>query len=525
MFHDTLFASSLPSYVLDAVSSNISILKSPTVLRLTDGTLYGFEGVHMNEGSCEGSCTHVWNYEQATAFLFPSLARTMRNIDYTYAQFDNGKMAFRLYLPAERTTKENVRCAAADGQMGGIIKTYREWKISGDTDWLRSLWPKVKKALEYAWDPSNEDRWDANKDGVMEGRQHHTLDMELFGPNSWLTSIYLAALKAAAEMAEALDEPDKAEEYYKIYESGSKWTNEHLFNGSYFHQAVDIKDKAIVDVFHAAAPYWNEEAGELKYQIGEGCGIDQVLGQWFAHIVGLGYILDPHKIKSAVQAIYDHNFIEYIGNYPNACRIYALNEEDGLIICTWPNQNSPVVPIPYADECMNGFEYQAAAHMIYEGFVDEGLNAVKAVRARYDGEKRNPWNEFECGSNYVRSMSSYALLIALSGFEYDMTKQHIGFNPKIMRGDYRTFWSLNEGWGAFSYQPGHLILEVKSGHLDVRSFASDLLDGQVIKGIRLDGQQLMFERAGNVITFGMTGAVSVNQSGRLEILLADYFFV
>ncbi|MBW7458819.1 glycoside hydrolase family 116 protein, partial [Paenibacillus sepulcri] len=499
------------------VAGNISILKSPTVLRLTDGTLYGFEGVHTNEGSCEGSCTHVWNYEQATAFLFPALARSMRNIDYSYAQFDNGKMAFRLFLPAERTTRENFFFAAADGQMGGIIKTYREWKISGDHQWLRSVWPKVQRALEYAWEPTNENRWDYDKDGVMEGRQHHTLDMELFGPNSWLTSMYLTALKAAAEMAEAMGEPEKTAEYNGIFASGSEWANEHLYNGRYFHQLVDLKDKTVLEPFGAAAAYWNEEAGEIKYQIGEGCGIDQVLGQWFAHIVGLGYVLDESKVKQAVKSIYDNNFIECMRDYPNACRIYALNEEDGLLICTWPDNNSPVVPVPYADECMNGFEYQAACHMIYEGFVEEGLTAVRAIRDRYDGEKRNPWNEFECGSNYVRSMASYGLLLALSGFEYDMTKGHIGFNPKLNEDEFSFFWSLSEGWGEFRHLGGVLELEVKRGSLALQSFASALLEGREIAEIRCGGAAVPFNRTDRLITF--QDRIEIDRHSTLQMLL------
>lgn len=500
LFQETLFRSTLPDTVIDAISSNISILKSPTVLRLTDGTLYGFEGVHTNEGSCEGSCTHVWNYEQATAFLFPALARSMRNIEYKHAQFENGKMAFRLMLPAERTTRDNTFRAAADGQMGGVIKSYREWKISGDTEWLRSIWPNVRKALEYAWDPTNEDQWDADKDGVMEGRQHHTLDMELFGHNSWLTSMYLTALKAAAEMAGTLGEQEKAAEYEGLYAKGSAWTNEHLFNGRYFHQLVDLKDRSVLEKYGAEDVYWNEEAGEHKYQIGEGCGIDQVLGQWFAHLVGLGYVLDPVKVKRAVQSIYDNNYIENLGDYPNACRIYGLNDESGLMICTWPDDSCPTVPVPYADECMNGFEYQAASHMIYEGLVTEGLSAVKSIRDRYDGERRNPWNEFECGSNYARSMASYGLLLALSGFEYDMVRGHIGFSPKWQAQDFRCFWSLNDGWGEFRCSDEQMELEVLMGELSLSSFGSGLLVGRVVKNVWIGGKSVSFEQSeGNLI--------------------------
>lgn len=479
-FKDTLFRTTVPDYVLDAISSNLSILKSPTCIRLTDGTLYGFEGCHPRSGCCEGSCTHVWNYAQALPFLFPSLERGMREIDYKYNQFENGKMAFRMMLPPTRE-KSNFR-AAADGQMGGVIKTYREWKVSGNTQWLRRLWPKVKKALEYAWEPTNEDWWDRDYDGVMEGIQHHTLDVEIYGANSYITGYYLAALLAASKMAKALDDND-ANKYYELYEKGRKWVNENLYNGEYFHQKINLQDKRFpID----------PELKEIKHQIGEGCHIDQVIGQWHAHIVGLGYIFNPDKVRKALKSIFKYNFIENFREYFNPCRIYALNNEKGIVICTWPKRDMPRVPVPYFSECMNGFEYQAACHMIYEGLIEEGLSIVKAIRDRYDGEKRNPWNEFECGSNYARSMASYSLLLALSGFEYDMTKGHIGFSPKINGENFYCFWSLNTGWGSFEIHENKVQFTVKSGHISLNSFACDVFETKQIEAIVLGEREVPF---------------------------------
>lgn len=479
-FKDTLFRTTVPDYVLDAISSNLSILKSPTCIRLTDGTLYGFEGCNLRSGCCEGSCTHVWNYAQALPFLFPSLERGMREIDYQYNQFENGKMAFRMMLPPDRA-KSSFR-AAADGQMGGVIKTYREWKISGDTQWLRRLWPKVKKALEYAWQPTNEDWWDKDCDGVMEGIQHHTLDVEIYGPNSYITGYYLTALLAASKMAEALADED-ARKYYELYEKGRKWVNENLYNGEYFHQEINLKDERFpID----------RELKEIKHQIGEGCHIDQVIGQWHAHIVGLGYIFNPDKVRKALKSIFKYNFIETFREYFNPCRIYALNDEKGIVICTWPKGNSPKVPVTCFSECMNGFEYQVACHMIYEGLIDEGLSIVKAVRDRYDGEKRNPWNEFECGSNYARSMASYSLLLALSGFEYDMTKGHIGFGPKINRQNFYCFWSIGTGWGSFEIHESRVRFSVKSGDIFLNSFACNVFKTKQVEAISLRGKKVSF---------------------------------
>ncbi|MBS4197609.1 GH116 family glycosyl-hydrolase [Lederbergia citri] len=512
-FKETLFNSTFPDYIIDSISSNISILKTPTVARLSNGTLYGFEGCHAEEGCCEGSCTHVWNYEQVTPFLFPSLARSMRNVDYKETQFENGKMAFRLMLPVG-TTLTNAsnylghKRAAADGQMGGVIKTYREWKISGDTEWLKSIWKQVKKALEFAWEPSNTDWWDRDKDGVMEGIQHHTLDVEMYGPNTYITGLYHTALLAAAEMADAIGDND-GNQYRELYNTGKAWVDQNLFNGEYFFQQIDLQDERFpIDL----------ELGEIKYQVGNGCHIDQVIGQWHAHVVGLGYIFDPDKVKSALKSIYNYNFIDCMRDYANACRIYALNDEQGLVIATWPHGDSPKVPVPYADETMNGFEYQAACHMIYEGFIDEGLNVVKAVRHRYDGYRRNPWNEFECGSNYARSMASYSFLLALSGFEYDMVNGHIGFSPIINQDNFCSFWSLNQGWGDFRHQDGHIQLNVKKGNLYLKSFKSDLFTSKEIKSVFVGEQKVKYTKEGHTIKFFDKIVVDINQPFQIQYL-------
>jgi len=290
-------------------------------------------------------------------------------------------------------------------------------------------------------------------------------------------------------MAEVLGD-ESGLKYRELYEKGRKWMDENLFNGEYFHQKIDLQD--------ARFPI-DPELGEIKYQIGEGCHIDQVLGQWHAHIIGLGYIIDRPKVRKAVGSIYKYNFIKCLRDYPNACRIYGLNDEQGLLISTWPKGNSPKVPVPYADECMNGFEYQVACHMIYEGFIEEGLDCVKAVRHRYDGERRNPWNEFECGSNYVRSMASYSLLLALSGFEYDMTERFIGFNPVVSRDKFNTFWSLNEGWGQFTHHEGKLELAVKYGQISLNKFHSDLLEGREVRNVTAAGKSISYVREGNAI--------------------------
>jgi uncharacterized protein (DUF608 family) len=385
--------------------------------------------------------------------------------------------------------------------MGGLVKVYREWKISGDTDWLRRLWPQVKKSLEFAWSPLNKDRWDTEKSGVIRGRQHHTLDMELFGPNAWLEGFYLAALKAASEMAEALGDGD-GPVYRELFEKGKAWADKNLFNGEYYIQRIDLKDKSVVEAFGDAAArdsalnaYWNGEAGEIKYQIAEGCGIDQMLAQWHANLCGLGEIFDTAQARKALASIYKYNYKPSLRFHFNPCRIYGLNDEAGTVICEWPEGvYKPVVPVPYAEECMHGFEYQAAIHMIQEGMEKEGLDITAGVRDRYTGENRNPWNEMECGSDYARSMASWALVLAYSGFSYDMTRQEIGFAP-IRDGAY--FWSLDKAWGVFEQDNGKAALRVLYG---AQALGRVALKTRV-KAVSVNGKPAAFHTEGETIVF------------------------
>lgn len=457
LFKDALYETSLPPAVLEAVSANLSTLKTATCLRLEDGSFYAFEGCGPTEGCCEGSCTHVWNYAYALPYLFPKLERSMRDLEYQYSQREDGAVSFRLMLPLGRPRYDFRACV--DGHMGGIIKVYRDFRLCGDKEWLEGKWEAVKKSIEFAWAPTNEDLWDADKDGVLEGRQHHTLDMELFGPSAWLNGFYQAALKAGAEIAEILGHKEEAEDWNKLFQCGKNWVDKHLFNGEYYEQQIDLTDKSLLEKYNAGVTldgadsveaYWNEEAGEIKYQIGNGSVIDQVIGQWHANLAGLGDIFDRKKVKKALQSVYKYNYKHPIRDCFNAARIYCMNDESGTVVCAWPEKaEMPSIPITYANEVFCGMEYQVASHMIQEGLVEEGYELASAVRARFDGKRRNPWNEFECGSNYARSLASYAFIPSISGFTCDMYQGMLSFAPKASKEDFKTFFSTESGWGMY----------------------------------------------------------------------------
>jgi len=444
-FHDALFSSTLPIEVIDAVSSNLSILKTNTCMRIETGELMCFEGCGDQEGCCPMNCTHVYNYEQAIAFLFPSLERSMRIVDFLINLEEDGKMAFRTRLPLDN--RKPWGTPAADGQMGCILKVYREWLLSGDDDFLKKLWPHVKRSLEYAWK-----EWDLDVDGVMEQAQHNTYDVEFYGANTMVGSLYLAALLAIYKMAKYLGDKD-AEKYREIFVKGKEKLDKLTWNGEYYIQRYDTEK----------AP---------RFQYGIGCLSDQVIGQWFSHILGLGYILPKEHVRKALKSILRYNW-KNLREHANTFRVYALEDEKGLVVCSWPKGGRPEIPVPYADEVWTGIEYQVASHLIYEGFVEEGLEIVKEVRRRYDGEKRNPWDELECGHHYARALSSWSLILSLSGFYYSAPEKTLKFDPKIEREKFRVIFVTGDSWGIYEQRITEAemisVLKVLDGALEIKT--------------------------------------------------------
>lgn len=503
LFKDTLFSSTLEPVILDAVSATMSVLKSPTVLRLENGEFYGWEGVHEKAGSCEGTCQHVWNYAYALCFLFPELEHSIRELELKYSTFESGEMAFRVALPPWRKREGKFR-ACVDGQMGFILKEYRDWKISGNDELLKEHWEQIKLILEYAWSAENVDEWDRNKDGVLEGRQHHTLDMELFGPSAWLQGFYLAALKAASEMAEYLEDTVKAEEYADIFKKGYDWTKENLFNGEYFIHKTDLKDKSITEHFNCPE-YWNPETEEIKYQIGEGSSIDQLCGQWHANIIGLGDIFDKAQVKTALKNMFKYNFKPSMRNVVNAWRNYSINDDAGAVMCDYPEHvYRPCNPVPYSTETMHGFEYEMAGLLFGEGFMEEGYRLVKAVRDEYNGSNRNPWNEIECGSNYARSMASFAFLPIFSGFKFDMPHKKIGFNPITGNDNFRCLWSLECGWGYVEITSDTVVIKILEGDITLRELELPFV--KEATNVTIDSTVIDFKNSASSITFGEVAA-------------------
>ena len=459
LFAAAMRESTIPAAIKDAASANLSTLVTQVCFRTADGEFHGFEGADDHSGCCHGSCAHVWNYETATAHVFPTFARSLRGSAFGYQLNPEGALFFRERLPHKG---DSYGHAAADGQMGQIMHAYLDWQLSGDLAWLREMWPHIKKAMEFAWIPGG---WDPDKKGVLTGVQHNTYDVEFYGPNPQCGIFYLGALRAAEEMARAAGDSASAAEYRAVFERGSKWIDANLFNGEFYIQKVQglPKDKI--------APHLTSNMGSVdtenpEYQVGGGCLLDQLIGQYLADVAGLGPLLAPDHIRKTLESLWRYNYKRTLEGHVSLQRTYVVNDEPALMVCDYAKAERPHVPFPYYAESWTGLEYLAAAQLLYAGMTREGVEAVNNVRARYDGERRNPWNEPECGHHYARAMSSWSTLLAASGFRYHGGDQAVAIHAAP---GFRCFWSTGTGWGTFRVTASGAVLRVDHGKLAVRT--------------------------------------------------------
>ncbi len=486
LWRDTWYDSTLPFWLLDRTLANISTLSTATCYRFNNGRFYGWEGNYC----CGGTCTHVWQYAQAVGRLFPALERSTREmIDYGLA-FDDATGIIHYRAEAHREL-------AVDGQAGTILRAYREHQMSKDDGFLRRIWPRLRKSIELLMSR------DTDQDGLPDGAQYNTLDAAWYGQIAWISSHYLAAVRAGEKMAAEMGDAAFADRCSKIVDRGGKRLVERLFNGEYFIHIPDPDKPQTV-------------------RTGNGCHIDQLFGQSWAHQVGLGRIVPIEPTMSALRSLWRYNFAPDIGPYRLMAagkiaggRWYAMPGEGGLLMCTWPKGGMETASgggkdagfAGYFNECMTGFEYQVAAHMIWEWMVQEGLAITRMIHDRYHARKRNPWNEVECGDHYARAMASYGVFVAVCGFEYHGPKGYLAFAPRISPENFRAAFTSAEGWGAFEQKRSGTsqteTIAVRYGRLSLRTLAFEMTagfrpsslavsaSGRPLKaGMRLDGSRV-----------------------------------
>ncbi len=447
LWRDTFYRDgNLPWWLLFRLHSTVANLCTNTCQWWGSGRFWAWEGV----GCCAGTCTHVWNYQHAVGRLFPSLARNIRHQQDFGEGFDpeSGLVGFR-----------SNRAYAADGQCGTVLKAYREHLMSADSEFLEEHWPRIKMAMQFSIDR------DGDGNGLLEGSQHNTFDVNFFGPNTFVGSLYLASLRAAEEMAREVGDEEFAERCHRIFERGREASVEKLWNGEYFIQQVDVEKHP-------------------RHQYATGCMSDQMFGQNWAHQVGLGYIYPEDKVEGALEAVWEYNWAPDVGPYNEVrppFRVYAVEGEPGLFTCTWPRGGYLPNGVRYKNEIWTGIEYQAAGGMVWEDMVREALVICHGVHERYDPVKHNPYNEVECGEHYARAMASWGVYTALAGYDYDGPDGYMAFAPRMQEDDFRAAFTAAQGWGLFTQQREdgrqHNRIEVRWGTLRLKKLQFALPEG------------------------------------------------
>ena len=221
LWNKTWYDSTLPHWFLDRAFASLCTLATSTCYLFDNGRFYAFEGVYC----CQGTCQHVWNYAQGVARIFPTLERDVRQrTDFGLAWHPNGATDYR---------GECGRNVAHDGQCGVILRAYREHQMCADSAFLRRNWPRIRKSIEYMIG------CDGDANGLLEGEQYNTLDAAWYGPMAWISSLYIASLRAGEAMATETGDTAFAARCRTIAERGTTELVKRLYNGEYFIHIPD----------------------------------------------------------------------------------------------------------------------------------------------------------------------------------------------------------------------------------------------------------------------------------------------
>ncbi|WP_442506790.1 GH116 family glycosyl-hydrolase [Novipirellula sp. SH528] len=471
---DTWYDSTLPYWFLERTFVTLNCVQTQMGQRLAQGR----EPEHYNfdEGvkCCPGNCTHVWHYAQGLARIFPQIERENRDkIEYGIG-FDpkSGSIRHRYTDPKFGD--------AIDGNCGTILRVLRESQMTTDYRFLESIWDRVKLSMDHVIQ-----KWDPDEDGMLAGSQHNTLDEPWFGQVHWLINLYHAALKASAVMARQMNQPMVARRYEAIVAKGAPAMVDLLWNDDFGY------------FIHKPGPGEDQKHGSTN-----GCHIDQLLGDSWLWNVGIDRVLPRAKILQSLESLWKYNFAPDVGLFREKMtdgRWYAAAGNAGLIMCSFPHgkvepKSGKKSYAGYLNECMTGFEWQVAAHMIWEGMLEKGLAIGRVIYDRYLPQDRNPYNEVECSDHYSRAMASFGAYLAICGYRYDGPQGKLAFGPKLKPENFRAAFTTAEGWGRFTQKlidgKQTASIELRYGRLALQELTLDQIESAMASGatVKVDGR-------------------------------------
>jgi len=512
LFHDTLYSSKIPRYAIDRISSNLCVLKSPTVFWAKNG-YFGMWESTSNKEEWFGNCKHVYHYAQAIARIYPELARKIM-VQNLNTQTEAG------LLPSRDGELGN----ALDGHIGTILGIYREHLLTDNNEWLDEVWIKTKKAMDHIIKT-----YDSDNDGMFTGAYANTLDCSTSGTNPWIGSMYLAALKACTNMADIVGDIESKDKYNNIFTIGS------------LNQDAKLWDSKL--------NYYVEKSDNIQgaRSIGNGASIDMFLGQWWSNQLDLGQIYPKDRTLTALSEIYINNkFTDTGSDFKYKYRDFLGAGDTGWMMIKYPGE-APENSAHYHDEAMTGFEYAFAATLLQYGMTKEGLDIVNCISKRYDGRFRgsdevtiannatvfgtgSPFGEDECGDFYGRALSSWSILTAIQGYSYDGPKQSIGFKPIWKSADHASFFTTSNAWGLFTQTQsnGEQVskIEVKYGITYIKNIILTIPNLQIASNIsvKLNGiinticTSSLFE---NILTINLSEACELKTGSNITVTF-DY---
>jgi uncharacterized protein (DUF608 family) len=501
LFHKTLYSSNIPRYVIDRMTSNLSVLKSPTCF----WTKNGYFGIWESTSDKEewfGNCKHVIHYAQGHARLFPELGKILRKIDLE-SQSENGLFPDR----------DGGRLDALDGHFGTILGVYREHLLSDNNEFLKESWNKTKRAMNYIIH-----NFDQDKNGMLSGSYHNTLDCNSSGTSPWMGTLYIAALKACIQMADIMGEENLKNVFQQLSiraiktQNSELWSKEH---GYYVEKPENLPDTRVMQ---------------------NASGVDMFLGQWWANQLDLGQIYPIDRTLKGLKKIFINNKYEKkIKKHTLPYRAFLGKGDVGWQMFVHPDK-VPSNSIHYYSEVMSGFEYSFATTMMQYGLTDESLQVVKEISQRYNGRLRgqdevscasnatvfgtgSPIGEDECGDYYARALSSWSLLLAMQGFHYDGPKKKIAFKPIWKPDNHVSFFSTAKGWGLFSQKrvrnQQEINLELEYGELCINTLTFEVSDKFKVSKISVNaGKKTQaikeFELNGNELVISLKSEIKMN---------------
>jgi len=302
------------------------------------------------------------------------------------------------------------------------LMAYRDFLWTGDVKFLKAIYKSVQKSMEWEFAQDK----DGNGLPDNEGKDQ-TYDLwDFYGTNSYSSSIFLASLLACMKMANIMgDKPfyKKCEEYFK---KGSESFEKELWNGSY---------------------YIAGKSGNTSY---EACTAGQLNGQWYAHLLDLGYILPEEHVKKAVRTILDLNgkmspfgIVNSVFPDPECRDLHrsssgprGTSEGENIIRGGIIDKSSY-----HAENIWAGETYAACALAVYEGFQDEGLDIARRTWENFVYATKNVWSQPDVvfagdgslgdGELYVRNMSLWTIVFAMAKYREDVKEFLLKIEPKL----------------------------------------------------------------------------------------------